>query len=289
MQEEARGPKTERKTEDRGPKPDIEGRKPGAPRATLDEALAIMRDLRARDAWDRAQTHDSLRPYLNEEVHELDDAIRDGDDDAMRSELGDVLLQVLFHAIIAEERGTVDIGSVAGSLVAKMTTRHPWLYGDAPGREPWEQMKAKTRRSLAEGLPQGLPTLHRALRLQERAAGVGFDWPDVSGPIAKVREELAEVESEIAQNGSAFDTHGVPSLDPKHAQLEGELGDLLFSAVNLCRKAGVHASLALDKANAKFQARFEAVERLADERGIDVKTAGLAVLDGLWDEVKRHR
>jgi ATP diphosphatase len=245
------------------------------PPATLDDALAIMRDLRARDAWDRAQTHDSLRPYLGEEMHELDDAILSGDDAAMRSELGDVLLQVLFHAIIAEERGAFDIASVAGSLVAKMTKRHPWLYETADGgrqtaeREPWEKMKSKTRRSLAEGLPQGLPSLHRGLRLQERAAGVGFDWPDVNGPIGKVREELAEVEAEIALNGATFETHG-----------------LLFSVVNLCRKAGVHPSLALDKANAKFQARFEGVEALAAARGIDVKTAGLTVLDSLWDEVK---
>jgi ATP diphosphatase len=261
--------------------------------ATLDDALAIMRDLRARDAWDRAQTHDSLRPYLNEEMHELDDAIRSGDDAAMRSELGDVLLQVLFHAIIAEERGAFDVNAVAGSLVAKMTKRHPWLYaqtadggGQTAEREPWEQMKSKTRRSLAEGLPQGLPSLHRAHRLQERAAGVGFDWPDVRGPIDKVREELAEVEQEIRANGAEFETHGVPSGDPRHARLERELGDLLFSAVNLCRKAGVHPALALDKANAKFQERFEAVEKLAAERGIEVRTAGITVLDLLWDEVK---
>lgn len=252
-----------------------------------------MRDLRARDAWDKAQTHESLRPYLNEEAHELDDALRDGDDDAMKSELGDVLLQVLFHSIIAEERGAFDIGSVAGSLVDKMTRRHPWLYArTADGgpqtaeREPWEQMKSKARRSLADGLPQGLPSLHRAHRLQERAAGVGFDWPDVRGPIDKVREELAEVEQEIRINGSEYPTHGVPSGDPRHARLEAELGDLLFSAVNLCRKAGVHPSLALDKANAKFQARFEAVEKLAAERGIDVRTAGITVLDLLWDQVK---
>ena len=265
-------------------------------RATLDDALGIMRDLRARDAWDRAQTHDSLRPYLNEEMHELDDAIRSGDDAAMRSELGDVLLQVLFHAIIAQERGAFDIDSVAGSLVEKMTRRHPWLYAQtADGgrqtaeREPWEQMKSRTRGSLAEGLPQGLPSLHRAHRLQERAAGVGFDWPDVRGPIGKVREELSEVESEIATNGAEFDTHGVPSGDPRHARLEDEIGDLLFSVVNLCRKAGVHPALALDRANAKFQRRFEAVERLATERAIDVKTAGLTLLDQLWDEVKQQR
>lgn len=267
---------------------------------TLDDALAIMRDLRARDAWDKAQTHDSLRPYLSEEAHELDDALGAANDADIRSELGDVLLQVLFHAVIAEERGAFDINDVAGSLVRKMTVRHPWLYGKSTDhelqttdhrpqtteREPWEKMKSRGRQSLAEGLPAGLPALHRAHRLQERAAGVGFDWPDVHGPAEKVREELAEVEAEIAQHGATFDTHGVPSADPRHQALENELGDLLFAVVNLCRKAGVHPSLALDKANAKFQARFEAVERLASERGIDVRTAGLEALDTLWDEVK---
>ena len=245
-----------------------------------------MRDLRARDAWDKAQTHESLRPYLNEEAHELDDALRSGDDHAMRSELGDVLLQVLFHAIIAEERGAFDVNDVAGSLVEKMTKRHPWLYGNATEREPWEQMKSKQRETLAEGLPAGLPALHRAHRLQERAAGVGFDWPDVRGPAEKVREELAEVEAEITKHGAQFETHGVPSADPRHAALESELGDLLFAVVNLCRKAGTHSSLALDKANAKFQARFEAIEKLAAARGIDVKAVGLEALDKLWDEVK---
>ncbi len=273
---------------------------------TLDDALAIMRDLRSRDAWDRAQTHASLRPYLNEEMHELDDALLSGDDEAMCSELGDVLLQVLFHSIIAEARGAFDVHDVAGSLVAKMTKRHPWLYeqknnretterqqrdnsapADDSQREPWEQMKARGRKSLAEGLPQGLPSLHRAHRLQERAAGVGFDWPDAQGPSDKVREELAEVAELIARDGHEFPTHGVPSGDPRHAALEGELGDLLFAVVNLCRKCGVHPALALDHANAKFQRRFEAIEVLAAARGIDVRTAGLAALDAIWDEVKR--
>lgn len=255
-------------------------------KATLEDALAIMRDLRARDAWDRAQTHDSLRPYLNEEMHELDDALREGDDAAVCSELGDVLLQVLFHAVIAEERGAFGPEHVAGSLVRKMTVRHPWLYGDDAERTPWEQMKAKTRRSLAEGLPTGLPALHRAHRLQERAAGVGFDWPDVEGPMAKVAEELDEVKAQIAQDGAQFDTHGVPSGHAAHARLEEELGDLLFAVVNLCRKAGTHPALALDRANAKFQRRFEAIEQLAAVRNIDVRTAGLEALDKLWDEVK---
>jgi MazG family protein len=256
-------------------------------KATLEDALAIMRDLRTRDAWDRAQTHDSLRPYLNEEMHELDDALRDGDDAGMCSELGDVLLQVLFHSVIAEERGAFGPEDVAGSLVRKMTVRHPWLYGSDTERTPWEQMKAKSRRSLAEGLPNGLPALHRAHRLQERAAGVGFDWPNVEGPMEKVAEELAEVQKEIAANGAVFDTHGVPSNDPKHAALAEELGDLLFAVVNLCRKAGVHPALALDVANTKFQRRFEAVEKIAHTRGVDVRSAGLEKLDEIWDEVKR--
>lgn len=256
-------------------------------KATLEDALAILRDLRARDAWDRAQTHESLRPYLNEEMHELDDALREGDDAAICGELGDVLLQVLFHAVIAEERGAFGPEHVAGSLVGKMTRRHPWLYGTETQRTPWEQMKAQTRRSLAEGLPTGLPALHRAHRLQERAAGVGFDWPDTAGPMEKVVEELGEVRDQIARGGADFGTHGVPSGDPQHAKLAEELGDLLFAVVNLCRKAGVHPALALDGANAKFQRRFEQVERLAAVRGLDVRSAGLAALDALWDEVKR--
>jgi uncharacterized protein YabN with tetrapyrrole methylase and pyrophosphatase domain len=128
--------------------------------------------------------------------------------------------------------------------------------------------------------------LHRAHRLQDRAAGVGFDWPDVDGPAAKVEEELEEVRVELRSAPPKRGAHGEPVYDEQHARLEAELGDLLFAVVNLCRKAGVHASLALDKANAKFAERFAAIERLAAQRGIDVNTAGLTVLDALWDEVK---
>jgi uncharacterized protein YabN with tetrapyrrole methylase and pyrophosphatase domain len=149
-------------------------------------------------------------------------------------------------------------------------------------------MKSRSRRTLAEGLPAGLPALHRAHRLQERASGVGFDWPDAQGPLGKVREELDEVRAVIDETGSHFGTHGVPSADPRHTRLESELGDLLFAVVNLCRKCDVHPALALDRANAKFQHRFEGVERLAAERGIDVATAGLETLDALWDEIKKR-
>src|SRR5215212_5495554 len=224
---------------------------------TLEDTLALMRDLRARCDWDAAQTHESLRPYLIEEAHEVDDALRSGDDALLREELGDLLLQVLFHSVIAEERAAFDLHDVAAALIAKMRRRHPHLY-DGGERQAWEHIKAKKRTSIAEGLPLDLPALHRAHRLQDRAAGVGFDWPDVDGPAAKV-----------------------------HAELESELGDLLFAVVNLCRKAGVHASLALDKANAKFARRFAEVEQLAAAGGLDVKTAGLEALDALLDDVKR--
>jgi MazG family protein len=252
---------------------------------SLDETLALMRDLRKRCEWDAAQTHESLRPYLIEEAHELDDAIRLGNDKLLREELGDVLLQVLFHSVLAEERGAFAFADVAESLITKMKGRHPHLYGDA-AKEPWERMKSKHRQSIADGLPASLPALHRAHRLQDRAAGVGFDWPDVDGPAAKVEEELQEVRDELEQSPSPK-AGAPPVLDARHYALEAELGDLLFAVVNLCRKAGVHASIALDKANAKFERRFQEIERLAKERGIDVKHAGLEKLDALWDEAKR--
>ncbi|HEX5408305.1 MAG TPA: nucleoside triphosphate pyrophosphohydrolase [Gemmatimonadaceae bacterium] len=242
---------------------------------TLEDALALMRDLRARCDWDRVQTHASLRPYLIEEAHELDDALRVGNFAHMREELGDVLLQVLFHSVIAEEDGQFDAHDVAATLIEKMRQRHPHLYGGGD-RQDWEAMKARQRASIGHGLPAGLPSLHRAHRLQDRAAGVGFDWSDTEGPARKVEEELAEVRAELA--------HG--DAGARRDALESELGDLLFAAVNLCRRAGVHAAPALDRANEKFQRRFEQVEALARERGIVMEQATLAELDRLWDEVK---
>lgn len=255
-------------------------------RSAFDDALSLMRDLRLRCDWDAAQTHDSLRPYLIEEAYELDEAIASGADERIREELGDVLLQVLFHSVIAEERGAFDAAAVATGLVSKMKGRHPHLYQDGT-KEPWERMKARRRGGIGEGLPEPLPALHRAHRLQDRAAGVGFDWPDVEGPAAKVEEELREVKVHLERSPVRTGSHGAPVYDAVHAELEDELGDLLFACVNLCRKAGVHAGLALDAANRKFERRFAAIERLAAERGVDTHSAGLAALDALWDEVKR--
>lgn len=254
------------------------------PNTTLDDTLALMRDLRARCDWDAAQTHESLRPYLIEEAYEVDDAIRAGNDQQLREELGDLLLQVLFHSIVAEERGAFTFHDVAAGFITKMKGRHPHLYGDGV-KQSWEQMKAKKRESIVDGLPVDLPGLHRAYRLQDRAAGVGFDWPDVAGPIAKIEEELVEVREELASDAPA--SGAAPSYDARHERLEDEIGDLLFSVVNLARKAGVHPALALDKANVKFARRFGAVERIAKERGLEVGHASLEQLDAIWDEVKR--
>ncbi|MDE3054081.1 MAG: nucleoside triphosphate pyrophosphohydrolase [Gemmatimonadota bacterium] len=244
-----------------------------------------MKDLRVRCEWDAAQTHESLRPYLIEEAHEVDDAIRSGDDRQLREELGDLLLQVLFHSVLAEERGAFTFQDVADGFVTKMKGRHPHLYGDG-AREPWERQKAKQRESLVDGLPPSLPSLHRAYRLQDRAAGVGFDWPDEGGPLGKVEEELEEVRAELARV-PARPAHG-PVYDKAHSRLEAELGDLLFAVVNLCRKAGVHPALAMDRANDKFARRFRGIEDRAKQRGMELSTAGLEALDGLWDEVKRE-
>jgi MazG family protein len=246
----------------------------GQVKPSLEDTLALMRDLRSRCDWDAAQTHESLRPYLIEEAHEVDEALQAGDDERLREELGDLWLQILFHAVIAEERKAFTLHDVAEGFLIKMKGRHPHLYGDGV-KEPWEAMKAKKRRSLTEGLPAGLPSLHRAFRLQDRAAGVGFDWPTTEGPLSKVREELTEVEAELN------------SAKPDLETTQDEIGDLLFAVVNLARKAKVHPAIALDRANQKFSRRFAAIEALASERGINVSEAGLDVLDSLWDEVKR--
>ena len=242
----------------------------------LGRVIALVKDLRTRCSWDRVQTRETLRPYLVEEVLELDHALREDDAEAIREELGDFLLHLAWQFVIAEERGETTPEATAERIIRKMERRHPHLFDLGP-REPWEQLKRKEgRRGTLDGLPPSLPDLLMAYRLQERAAGVGFDWPDTAGPLAKVREELAEVEAELAR-GEPVDT------------LADEIGDLLFSVVNVARKAGVAPGPALDRANRKFRARFEAVEALAAERGIELHSAGLERLDELWDEVKRGR
>jgi len=240
--------------------------------SALGRVTSLVRDLRIRCDWDRIQTRDTLRPYLVEEVLELDQAIAAGDAAAIRDETGDLLLHIAWQLVLGEERGEFTADELAAEVERKMQRRHPHLFELGP-REPWENLKRRERvRGTLEGLPETLPDLLMAWRLQERAASVGFDWPDTAGPAAKVREELAEVEGELARGDSEA--------------LEDEVGDLLFAVVNLARKAGVHAGGALDRANRKFRDRFAAVESLAKARGLRIEEAGLARLDELWNEVK---
>jgi len=247
--------------------------------AALARALALVRDLRARCPWDRAQTRATLRPYLVEEVLELDHALRGGTAAELRDELGDLLLHLAFQIVFGEERHEFDAEAVTRALEAKMWRRHPQLFAGAerPDHETWEGTKQRER-GAAGGvlgpLPPTLPALLVAFRLQERAAGVGFDWPDASGPLLKVREELDELERELR------------TTEPD--AIADEMGDLLFAAVNLSRKLGVDPRAALERANDKFRRRFEALARLAEQRGLALGRASLEQLDALWEEVKRR-
>jgi len=246
--------------------------------SALARALALVRDLRARCPWDGAQTRDTLRPYLVEEVLELDQALRGDDPRELRDELGDLLLHLAFQVVIGQERGELDAESVTRALEEKMWRRHPHLFAGAsrPDHETWERTKRQERGAVGgalQGLPRTMPPLLKAFRLQERAAGVGFDWPDAHGPIEKVKEELAELERETerGERGAMLD----------------EVGDLLFAVVNLARKLGLDPNQALEGANDKFTRRFAGVERLAEERGMEIGRANLEDLDRLWDDVKR--
>ncbi len=253
--------------------------------SALGRALALVRDLRNRCPWDRVQTRTTLRPYLLEETIELDQALGDGDPPAIRDELGDLLLNLAFQLVIAEERGEFTADDVATALEAKMVRRHPHLFGLGE-REPWERLKKRERPGgMLDGLAPTLPPLLLAYRMGQRAAAVGFDWPDARGPAAKIREELAEVERELERLPA--DSTGVGAEGNVPDALTDEIGDLLFAVVNLARKARVQPTVALDRANRKFKRRFEEVERIARERGLDLATAGLEALDEIWEEIKR--
>jgi tetrapyrrole methylase family protein/MazG family protein len=248
----------------------------------------IVRQLRERCPWDRQQTHQSLTRYAIEEVYELVEAIgRQADDDAaaadeaIEEELGDVLLQVFLHSAIAEQEGRFTVADVAARISAKMIRRHPHVFGDVQvsGAEQvvhnWDAIKAAEKghagsASPLDGVPGALPALAYARELTAKAAKVGFDWDDALGPLDKAAEELEEVRA-------AFD-------DPDH--LMGEVGDLLFAVVNVARHRGIDPESALRVAAAKFRRRFEACASLAATRRIDLRTAGLDVLDALWAEVK---
>jgi nucleoside triphosphate diphosphatase len=247
---------------------------------TLDRALAVVRYLRAHCPWDQKQTPTSLIPHLLEESREVVAAIHDRDDGALQDELGDLLLNVAFQVVLAEERGAFDAEAVACGLEAKMVRRHPHLFGGGPPVS-WRELKAREQAARpASDAPSALDAiapeadpLLAAFRLQDQAAGVGFDWDDARGALAKLREEIDEVDEALGE--------GAPD-----AILE-ELGDVLFALVNVARKAGVHPQVALGEANRKFYRRFRAVEAAARDRGMPMPGTDLEALDALWEEAKR--
>ena len=248
----------------------------------LDQLLRIMARLRAQDGcpWDREQTHATLRAAVIEEAYEVAAAISSGDDDNLREELGDLLLQVVFHAQMASEQGSWDFDTVATGIVEKLVRRHPHVFGSENAANSsevlkrWEEIKREEKgagtNSLLDGISEGLPGLLRAEKIQKRAAKVGFDWNELPPVIAKIREELAEVEAVLS--------------DPQ--KVEDEIGDLLFSVVNLARKLKVDGEVALQNATDKFSSRFRKLETIASERGLSLEKMSLTELDAIWAEVK---
>lgn len=251
----------------------------------MQDLLEIMKLLRSPGGcpWDAQQTHESIKKNLIEETYEVIEAINKDDKELLCEELGDLLMQVVFHAQMEQEAGVFDFDTVADGICKKLIERHPHVFGqvEISGVDDvltnWNAIKMKTKKQKTTtdsmlSVPRELPALMRATKLQKKAADVGFDWSDVSGALDKLEEEISELRQAIAKG----DTENTAE----------ELGDVLFSAVNVSRFVKADAEEALTSASDKFLARFTTVEKLANERGIDMNSAGLDVLDTLWDEAK---
>lgn len=243
--------------------------------------LEVLDTLRVKCPWDAKQTNESLRPNTVEEVFELADALINDDIPNIKKELGDVLLHVAFYSKIASEKGQFDIADVCNSLTDKLIFRHPHIYGNVDADSPekvaqnWEEIKLKEKggnKTVLAGVPNALPALIKANRIQEKAANVGFDWDEPSQVWDKVREEADEVETEI----KAGNKDG----------LEEEFGDLLFAVVNAARLYGVNPENALERTNKKFISRFNYIEAKSKELGKSLKEMTLSEMDALWNEAK---
>lgn len=261
--------------------------------ARLIEIMAALRAPGTGCPWDLEQRFETIAPYTLEEAYEVADAIARGDMEDLREELGDLLLQVVFHARMAQEQGAFDFGDVVESITDKLLRRHPHVFGDAQGATPdqvkglWEEIKAaeKAQRQAARGsadahapagalagVPLALPALTRALKLQAKASRVGFDWNDPRAVLAKIREECAEIETEIAEG--------------RREKAAEEVGDLLFAVVNLARHLGADPEAVLRATNRKFERRFAAIERALAERDKTPAQSTLAEMDALWEAAK---
>jgi MazG family protein len=253
----------------------------------FDALVRIMERLRADGGcpWDREQTRQSLKPFLIEEAYEVVEAIDEGDTKQLLEELGDLLFQVVFHAQVAAERGEFTIGQVLAATADKMVRRHPHVFSDGTAStagevlEQWEKLKREERDATAavpgsalDGVPKELPALLRAQRLQDKASRAGFDWPEISGVIAKVQEELDELRA------------AVQAAAPN--EIEEELGDLLFSLVNLARFLNLSAEDALRKSVARFTGRFRYMEQAVERGGRRLKEASPEEMNRLWEEAK---
>ncbi len=251
----------------------------------LHQIMIQLRDPETGCPWDVAQDFASIAPYTIEEAYEVADAIQFGDRDAIRDELGDLLLQVMFHARIAEEEGSFTLADVAKSISDKMVLRHPHVFGndDRPSNSSqnrfWEDIKEKERaekgkvRTL-DGIAKGLPPMLRALKLQKRAARIGFDWPEVAQVLDKLQEEAAELTAELE----------CPTKDQN--RIKDEVGDLLFVAINLARKAGVDPETALQACNRKFERRFNYMEKKVELKGKKLNDTSLKEMEGHWQDAK---
>lgn len=263
----------------------------------LQRLLDIMARLRGRDGcpWDREQTHKTLRRYLVEECYEVIDAIESGDDDQLKEELGDLLLQVVFHAQLAREQKRFDFDEVAGVVADKLVHRHPHVFGDRKLHtaeqvlSQWDTMKKAERQrangkaqkasmtpSLTDGIPKHLPALMKAEAVQKKVAKVGFDWSKPEDVLVKIEEEVREVKRELRK-----------AKGRRSVKLQEELGDLLFAVVNLARFRKLHAEELLNDSVKKFTKRFRAVEAELRRRGKRPEDCSLAELDSLWEQVKK--
>ena len=273
----------------------------------FESLVALQARLRAPNGcpWDREQTHDSLRTYLVEETYEVLDALDSGDPRKFADELGDLLLQIVFHAELAAEGGKFDVADVIERIYTKMVRRHPHVFGSvradtsAEVLKNWEQLKSEERAKNAQGkgaqaaakaasasildaVPRSLPALLEAHQLTRRAANVGFDWPDVSGIFDKLGEETGELKQLLGSG----ETGRQGAKSSQRGEIEEEVGDLLFVGVNLARFLGFDAEIALKKANRKFGRRFREMERIAAAQGRKLSGLSAAELDSLWNEVK---
>jgi len=241
--------------------------------------LNIMDDLRAQCPWDKKQTMQSLRHLTIEETYELGDAILDNDLQEVKKELGDLLLHIVFYAKIGSETGDFDIADVANGVCDKLIIRHPHIYGDVKVddeedvKRNWEKIKLKEgNKSVLGGVPKSLPALVKASRIQDKAAGVGFDWDNIDDVFAKVKEEIEELHTEVKAQ--------------KHTAIEAEFGDVLFSLINYARFLKVNPEDALERTNKKFIARFQYLERKAAESGKSLRDMTLAEMETYWQEAK---